>query len=139
MHLRARTLFGFILGITFIAIGIQHFMNPEPFNAIVPSYLGWPAFWNYSSGALEILFGLGLMIPPTRRYAARLLVLLVLLVSLANLNMWLNDLPFNGHRLNTTEHVIRWIIQFLLLGTLWWLGEGFSKNKKNSITISKGK
>ena len=118
-----RTLVGSLLGLAFILIGIQHFTRPELFNAIVPKYLGWPAFWNYTSGALEIIFGLGMMIPRARKYAAQLLVVLVLLVSLANVNMWINDLPFNGTRLSTTGHIIRWIIQFLLLTILLWLGE----------------
>ena len=118
-----RTLVGSLLGLAFISIGIQHFVRPELFNPIVPEYLGWPAFWNYTSGAMEIILGLGMVIPKTRKYAAQLLVVLVLLMSLANANMWINDLPFNGTRLSTTGHIVRWIIQLLLLTILLWLGE----------------
>ena len=99
------------LGLAFARIGVLHFQNPEPFEAIVPAYLGWPRFWNYSSGGLEILLGLGLATPPTRRWSARFLIVLVLAMSLANLNMWVNDLPFGGSRLSTTGHLIRWAIQ----------------------------
>jgi uncharacterized membrane protein len=130
MHQVARNIVGLLLGMPFIWIGIQHFTNPEPFNAIVPYYLGWPTFWTYSSGALEILLGLGIMVPPTRKVAAWLLVILVLLMSLANLNMWINDVPFNGTRLTTTAHVIRWIIQVILLVVLLWLGEVIPPRKK---------
>ncbi|MAD78639.1 MAG: hypothetical protein CMJ51_04625, partial [Planctomycetaceae bacterium] len=63
-----------------------------------------------------------LALPPTRSWSARLLTLLVLAMSLANLNMWLNDLPFDGTRLSTTEHLIRWSIQVVLLAALCWLG-----------------
>lgn len=126
-----RALIGSLLGIAFIVIGVQHFMRPELFNAIVPKYLGNPSFWNYTSGAMEIIFGLGMIISKTRKYAAQLLVILVLLMSLANLNMWINDLPFNGTRLSTVGHVIRWIIQFILLAILLWLGERiYSSDKK---------
>ena len=110
------------LGLAFAWIGLLHFRNPEPFEAIVPAYLGWPRFWNFASGAMEIAFGLGLVLPPTRRWSARVLVLLVLAMSLANLNMWVNDLPFNGTRLSTRGHVIRWIIQAALLLVLAMLG-----------------
>ena len=128
---------GFLLGIPFIWIGTQHFAQPDIFNAIVPSYLGWPYFWNYSSGALEILFGLGMMIPQTRKYAAQLLVILVLLMSLANVNMWLNDLPFNGTRLSTGGHIVRWALQLLLLSILLWLGEkiGHTRSSQPKQTI----
>ena len=115
------------LGMAFVAIGIQHFRNPEPFEAIVPGYLGRPRFWNFTSGGLEILFGLGLMIPIARRWSARLLVLLVLAMSLANLNMWLNDLPFDGTRLSTRGHVVRWIVQVVLLAVLVLLGRPWKR------------
>ena len=121
---------GFLLGLAFISIGIQHFYQPEIFNAIVPKYLGWPSFWNYSSGAMEILFGTGMMFSTTRKYSARALVILVMLMSLANLNMWMNDVPFNGSRLSTSGHIIRWTIQAVLLAVLLWLGEVFKKQKQ---------
>ena len=123
MHQIARNIVGFILGLPFIWIGIQHFVNPNAFNAIVPGYLGWPLFWTYASGVLEILLGLGIMLPPTRRISSRLLFVLVILMSLANLNMWVNDIPFNGTRLTTTGHLYRWLIQIVLLLVLLWLGE----------------
>jgi len=122
IHIIRNTL-GILLGIAFISIGILHFVNPEPFNSIVPSYLGWPEFWNYSSGLLEIILGVGIIISKTRKNAARLLVVLVLLVSLANINMWMNDLPFNGTRMSQTGHLIRALIQCVLIAILLWLGE----------------
>ena len=72
---------------------------------------------------MEVVFGLGLMIPKTRVHAAKLLVILVLCMSLANINMWINDIPFNGTQLSTTGHIIRGIVQILLLSVLLWLGE----------------
>jgi uncharacterized membrane protein len=110
------------IGISFVGIGIQHFRNPEPFEAIVPAYLGWPRFWNFTSGGLEILLGLGLIVPIARRWSARFLVLLVLAMSLANLNMWMNDVPFGGTRLSTAGHVVRGIAQIVLLTVLALLG-----------------
>ena len=125
-----RNIFGLLLGSAFVWIGTQHFAQPEIFNAIVPRYLGWPSFWNYTSGAMEIGFGVGMMIPRTRRLSALFLVVLVLLMSLANLNMWINDLPFNGIRMSTSGHIIRAIIQLLLLTVLLWLGEKIAAPKQ---------
>ena len=120
------------LGLAFAWIGVQHFRNPEPFEAIVPTYLGWPRFWNYASGGLEILLGLGLVLPHARCWSARLLVLLVLAMSLANLNMWINDLPFNGTRLSTTGHVVRWSIQVVLLAVLVILGRPWKRSQSRN-------
>jgi uncharacterized membrane protein len=117
-----RNITGVILGLAFMWVGIQHFVNSKAFNEIVPSYLGAPSFWTYSSGILEIALGLGLMIPASRTISARCLVVLVMVVSLANLNMYLNDVPFNGSVLSTTGHIIRLIIQVVLITVLIWLG-----------------
>ena len=106
------------LGLAFCRIGLLHWTNPEPFEAIVPAYLGAPSFWNLLSGSFEILFGIGLVMPRTRKRAAMLLFFLVIAMSLANVNMWVNDLPFNGTRLSTQGHVIRWCVQIVLLLTL---------------------
>ena len=122
-----RNIVGVLLGVAFISIGIQHFARPELFKAIVPEYLGSPSFWNYMSGAMEISFGLGMLIPKTRKSSAQLLVGLVILMSLANLNMWINDLPFNGTRLSTNGHIVRGMVQLLLLTVLLWLGEQIDK------------
>jgi len=112
-----------VLGLAFCRIGLLHWTNPEPFEAIVPAYLGVPSFWNLLSGSLEMLFGVGLVIPRTRKRAAMLLSFLAMAMSLANLNMWVNDLPFNGTRLSTQGHVIRWCIQIVLLLTLAWMAQ----------------
>ena len=119
---RFRSIVAVLLGLAFISIGIQHFLNPLAFDAIVPVYLGCPRFWTLASGVLEICLGCGLLFNRSRSLSAHLLVLLVLMMSLANLNMWLNDIPFNGTRLSTTGHSIRWILQLILLFALSWLG-----------------
>ena len=73
-------------------------------------------------GYFEIALGVGLLIPAARTISARCLIVLVLIMSLANLNMYLNDIPFNGTLLSTTGHLIRLIIQAILLLVLLWLG-----------------
>ena len=82
--------------------------------------------------------GLGIMAPRTREMAGRLLFVLVILMSLANLNMWINDVPFNGTRLSTKGHIIRWMIQFVLLGVLLWLGGVFTANRQHGSPIGQG-
>lgn len=120
-----RNITGFLLGIPFVWIGYDHFVKPEIFDPIVPSYLGFPRFWTLSSGVLEILLGIGIMIPFSRRLAARLLALFLFCVYLANLNMWLNDVPFNGTLLSSNGHLIRLLIQIVLILINLWLAELF--------------
>ena len=53
-----------------------------------------------------------------------------------NLNMWLNDVPFNGTLLSQNGHLIRFLVQFVLILITLWLAEFF---KGKSIKGSKEK
>ena len=82
-----------------------------------------PSFWTILSGIFEIILGLGITIPFTRIYSAKSLALLLITLYLANLNMWLNDIPFNGAKLSQIGHLIRFIIQVFLVLVCFWLAE----------------
>jgi len=138
MHQICRSVVGPVLGLAFAAIGYLHFASPEGFNAIVPAYLGVPWFWTYASGVLEIAFGLGMAIPSVRPIAARLMTFLVLLMSLANVNMWMNDIEFNGRLLSPTGHFVRMLIQIILLIVLLWLGEVIPRRNRQDARTQQG-
>ena len=114
------------MGIPFVWIGYDHFVRPEIFDLIVPDYLGFPRFWTLASGVLEILLGIGIMAPFSRRLAARFLTVFLFFVYLANLNMWLNDVPFNGTLLTQNGHLVRLLVQILLIIISLWLAELFA-------------
>tara|TARA_B100000614_G_scaffold20786_1_gene16594 strand:- start:502 stop:960 length:459 start_codon:yes stop_codon:yes gene_type:complete len=118
-----RNLIGIFLGIPFVLIGYDHFICPEIYDPLVPDYMGNPRFWTILSGIFEIVLGLGIMIPFTRIYAAKSLALLLITLYLANLNMWLNDIPFNGAKLSQIGHLIRFIVQVFLVLVCFWLAE----------------
>ncbi len=121
-----RNIVGFFLGIPFVWIGYDHFVRPEIFDLIVPDYLGFPRFWTLASGVLEILLGIGIMVPFSRRLAARFLTVFLFFVYLANLNMWLNDVPFNDTLLTQNGHLVRLLVQILLIIISLWLAELFA-------------
>ena len=78
-----------IYGSWFIYIGVQHFLDPEWFEPIVPSFLGFPKFWVLVSGFLEIVLGMFLIIPLTRKFSGVCLVLFLIIIYIANINMWI--------------------------------------------------
>ena len=123
MCVKPRNLIGFFLGMPLVWIGCEHFINPETFDSIVPNYLGFPRFWTLASGVVEILLGIGIMLPPSRWLAARFLAVFLVFVYFANLNMWLNDIPFNGTALSQNGHIIRLLVQLVLICTCIWLAE----------------
>ena len=114
-----------IYGVPFVLIGIEHFREPQKFVEIVPSYLPFPLFLVYLTGIMEIAGGLGIIYPDTREITGKLMVLFLIAIYPANLNMWINDIPYNGTRLTTQGHLVRLSIQILLIaGALGFSGLG---------------
>ena len=110
-----------LLGLAFIRIGIQHFVDPIKFDQIVPGYLGWPRFWTLLTGVIEVILGLGLLFQATLKKVSFCLVIFLIIVYLANLNMWVNDVPFNGTLLGWEQHVLRLMVQLLLISFFIWV------------------
>ncbi len=113
-----------IYGIPFILIGIEHFREPQKFVDIVPKYMPFALFLVYLTGVMEIVGGLGIIYPETRELTGRLMVLFLIAIYPANLNMWMNDIPYNGTRLTTQGHLFRLSVQILLIiGALGFSGD----------------
>ena len=76
-----------LLGPVFIAAGANHFLNPNFYIKMMPPYLPLHRELVYLSGVFEILGGLGVLIPKTRKWAAYGLIALLIAVFPANLYM----------------------------------------------------
>lgn len=76
-----------LMGTLYIAAGTLHFVFTRTYANIVPTYLPAHRQLVLISGAAEILGGIGVLIPPTRRPAAWGLILLLIAVFPANLTM----------------------------------------------------
>lgn len=83
-----------LLGLLFIAAGVNHFVNPAFYVKIMPPYLPWHRELVLVSGAFEILGGAGLLIPPLTRAAAWGLIALLIAVFPANVHMALHPGAF---------------------------------------------
>jgi uncharacterized membrane protein len=63
----------------YVVAGLVHFVLPQFYMVIFPEWMPfWPLFWIYLSGALEIVLGLSLLSPTTRRLASYLLIAMLL-------------------------------------------------------------
>lgn len=73
----------------YVVAGLVHFVLPQFYLAIFPEWMPLsPLFWIYSSGAVEILLGVGLLMPSTRRLSAYLIVaMLVVFLVLIHIPM----------------------------------------------------
>ena len=92
------------LAAALVGVGVLHFVNPEPFIRIVPPALGDARLLVYVSGVFEVLGGVGLMVPRTRRAAAWGLILLYLAVFPANIYM-----AMEGIQLDPANPMPSWV------------------------------
>lgn len=118
---RVRTALRWVLTAAMVAIGIGHFTDPAPFVAIVPPFLPAPLALVYISGVFEILGGLGLILPATRRAAGLGLVALFIAVFPANIYMAVADVPMNGQHLPAAALWGRLPLQFVLIAWALWV------------------
>lgn len=85
-----------VVGLSFVAVGALHFVDPGPFVRIVPPALPAPETLVYLSGFFEIAGGLGLLVERTRRMAAWGLLGLLIAVYPANVHMLVNEVYLEG-------------------------------------------
>ncbi|MEC8789510.1 MAG: hypothetical protein VXX17_05565, partial [Candidatus Thermoplasmatota archaeon] len=111
------------IGLAFISVGVDHFIHPSWYEPIVPSLLGDPRFWVLASGVFEILFGIFLLLPKTRAWASVGGAWLLVVLYWANFNMWYNNIALDGKTYDDIWHVLRLIIQIVLIFSITWIGE----------------
>lgn len=78
------------LAVLFVAAGVNHFVNPAFYVAIMPPYVPAPLFLVYLSGFFELLGGLAVLPRRTRAAAGWGLMVLLLAVYPANIHMALH-------------------------------------------------
>ncbi len=111
------------LGLAFMYVGIDHFINPSWYEPIVPEVLPSARFWVLLSGLIEATLGLMLIIPRTRTSASVGMAWMLVVLYWANFNMWYNDIPLNGTSLDDIWHLVRLVVQIILIATIAWIGE----------------
>jgi uncharacterized membrane protein len=107
-----------LAAVFYIAAGSLHFIKPAPYLRIMPSYIPWHPEMVRVSGAFEILGGLGLLVPATRRAAAFGLVALLIAVFPANLYMAMHPVEAGAAGIAPALSWGRLPMQALLI---WWL------------------
>ncbi len=119
--LNKKAIFRGILSVCMVVSGTLHFIFPEPFIKIVPNFLPFAAALVYISGLLEIIWGIGLLIPAVSQAAAWGLVVLFIAVYPANINMAVNHIQIANIPNENWFQAIRLPFQFVLIAWAWWL------------------
>ena len=117
----------YLAGAFFASAGVMHFVKPDFFEAIVPDWIPSAKAANQVSGVAEIVLGLGMMSPATRKVSALGLMALTVAVFPANVDMALNKVevkPVDGvltRRVGTATGPQNWIRLPMQAPLLWWL------------------
>ena len=101
----------------YMLAGVNHFLHPLYYQAIMPPYLPSSLTLIYISGICEMLFGVLLIPKMTRRIAAQFIILLLIAVFPANVQMVINYV--HAHDAQLWIAIVRLPIQLLLIGWAW--------------------
>jgi uncharacterized membrane protein len=114
-----RTALRWILTVFMVVAGANHFVMPDTYLGMMPSFLPAPLALVYLSGIAEIAGGLGLILPATRRLAAWGIIALLVAVFPANLNMAINHLPLGTHEVPGWALWARLPLQVVMIAWAW--------------------
>ena len=105
-----------LLGVLFVVAGLMHFVFTPAYMRITPVWLPSPRTIVLVSGAFEMLGGIGVLVPSTRRFAAWGLVALLIAVLPANVQMALD----HATKWRNLPEWLLWARLPLQLPLIWW-------------------
>ena len=82
-----KDIFLYVMGVTYILAGLNHFKNPKVYLSMMPPLIPAPHFMIYLSGGIEVFLGLAVMWPPTTWLAAWGIMALLLALLLPHIYM----------------------------------------------------
>ncbi|MEO6771543.1 MAG: DoxX family membrane protein [Kofleriaceae bacterium] len=126
--MKVKPILRWVLTVFMVGAGINHFYNPAPYLGMMPAALPHPELLVQLSGVAEILGGLGLILPRTRRLTAWCLIALFVAIFPANLNMALHHLPLGTTPVPVWALWARLPLQLVLIAWAYW----FTRPERNS-------
>ena len=104
----------YVYVIFFIGAGVNHFLNPQFYDAIVPQFIPFPRLVHQITGVLEIIIPLFLL-TRFRKEAALIMIIFLILIYGANLYVCVNNLPYGRTYFSNQQHFIRLLLQILYI------------------------
>jgi len=104
----------YVYVVFFIVAGVNHFLNPQFYNAIVPDFIPFPRLVHQITGLIEIILPLFLL-TRFRKEAALLMIIFLVILYVANLYVWINNLPYGRTYFTNQQHFFRFLLQVLYI------------------------
>jgi uncharacterized membrane protein len=109
----------FLLILLYTAAGINHFIHPLFYKAIIPPYFPKPLLIVYVSGIIEIVLGFLLIPTYTKKWACILIAFMLILFTPVHIYMLHQAYAVPNYRVSISAAWIRLLIQPILI--LWVL------------------
>jgi len=104
----------YVYVVFFISAGVNHFLNPQFYDAIVPDFIPFPRLVHQITGVIEIILPLFLL-TRFRKEAALLMIIFLVILYGANLYVWVNNLPYGRTYFTNQQHFFRFLLQVLYI------------------------
>ena len=104
----------YVYVVFFISAGLNHFLNPQFYDGLVPNIIPFPRLVHQITGVIEIILPLFLL-TRFRKEAALLMMIFLVLLYGANLYVWINDLPYGRTYFTNQQHFFRFLLQVLYI------------------------
>ena len=104
----------YVYVVFFISAGVNHFLNPQFYDAIVPDFIPFPRLVHQITGVIEIILPL-LLLTRFRKEAALLMIIFLVILYGANLYVWINNLPYGRTYFTNQQHFFRFLLQVLYI------------------------
>ena len=104
----------YVYVVFFISAGLNHFLNPQFYDELVPNFIPFPRLVHQITGVIEIILPLFLL-TRFRKEAALLMMIFLVLLYGANLYVWINDLPYGRTYFTNQQHFFRFLLQVLYI------------------------
>lgn len=108
------------LAAMFVMTGISHFVMSDDMIRMLPDQVPARIWIIYLSGAVELLFAIGLLIPGCSRLTGKMIILFLLLVFPANVYAAFNSVEFGGNVNGPLYLLFRAPLQVLLILWAWF-------------------
>lgn len=116
----------FLIAAFFILFGILHFQHAPTMAKIMPGFIPFKVTLVQITGALELVFAVGLLLPRWRTITGLWLSVYLLAVLPANINMAIYNMPFGEADVSSVTLWVRVFLQFPFIALILWLTGGWS-------------
>lgn len=116
---RRRTTGAIVFGVFMVAAGVAHFVNPDFYLRIMPPWLPWHEELVWLSGLCEVVAGVLVLIPRTRRVGG--LIAIAVLLGVFPANLWMAVDRSIWPEIPLWARWVRLPAQAVLIYWAWWV------------------